>query len=379
MLMGQGILGGIMFRKRYVKIIMLVVALVLFFGCLQKVVVKVTQAHSEDKRTIKTKTIYSPGTGKIVVHYDEQEREIEYRYYNEDDKLIVLTTEYDESGDIRERNQYEGNEKKLVWKELTTREELEGCVRLVVTSYDGDGSMTHQRIDNENGDMLSNTNYDSDGTIIIQCINQYDEAGNLILMEKITETETIVIAKYSHIYDETGRLVETVELYDNGDVMIRERYDKNSNLTECIRYGEDGKEIYHNRYTYDKKGNCLSEIGADGSHITYKYNKKEELLEKKSVYSNGETKKIIYLVSREGNTETKETITYIGERKVGHNKEITQYHDNGNKYIYQLIDNDEILTYEEYNTDGDVILRREILYGEEEYEWEYSYQYWYQE
>ncbi len=262
---------------------------------------------------------------------------------------------------------------------MTSREEVDGCKRLVRTTYDGEGRMTYQWIENENGDMLSRTNYDADGTIILQYVDEYDKAGNLILETEIAGEETSIIRKYAHTYDETGRLVETVELHDNGNIMTRTHYDKNSNLIEMLCYGEDGEVISHTRYTYDNKGNCLSEVSEGGSCITNKYNDEGELLERNWVYSSGETKKTIYLVSREGNTETRESITYRGERKVGHHKEITQYHDNGKKHIYQMIDNDKLLTYEEYNTRGDIILKREAFDDGEEYEWKYSYQYRYLE
>ncbi|HEY5534235.1 MAG TPA: hypothetical protein VIL99_04745, partial [Ignavibacteria bacterium] len=169
---------------------------------------------------VKTEIIdYSDGS-KIVTKYNKSGNPIEIMYYNDNNKIRLVTCKYDNSGNKSE-DSYLGYESGDMWS--------------VYFYYDGSGSIIKTKvIGSDDGETYF----------------QYDEQGNLIQTKWVeigTSQPVSYITEYKNIY-ENGNLAsqETICNSQTGNVIITRFYYENNNV---IKVEEDQKNC---------KDNCIN-------------------------------------------------------------------------------------------------------------------------
>jgi len=148
----------------------------------------------------------------------------------------------------------------------------------------------------EQGNLIEETYYHSDGSLSRQFIYKYDVRGN--------QTE-------SSSYDSDSNLVG----------QHKHKYDLQGNKIESSSYNSDGSLDWQHRYKYDRQGNKIkfSSYDSDGSlskQFKYKYDRQGSLLGESAYNSEGsltEQKKCEYDYDRYSNWIKKTCLDYIKE------------------------------------------------------------------
>lgn len=149
----------------------------------------------------------------------------------------------------------------------------------------------------------------------------YDEHGNVISVDfRYDDNEDYTTNTYKNEYDDSGKLIKVFSYDNRGELFeINEYiYNKSGNLSQKISYREPGEINYRYEYKYDKNGNAIASTGYSEDFIntyTYEYNQ------------NGVLEKNICLDKDGIETTTKLT--------------------------YEYFDDKMIITYKEYDEDGE--------------------------
>lgn len=152
----------------------------------------------------------------------------------------------------------------------------------------------------------------------------YGKSGNLLRTE-FYNSDTITV-KYFYSYDKKGNNVATMIKNSQNKVFARYKYyfDGNSNMIKSERI-ENGKIVLTNILKYDDKGNCIESTFLHPQmkdlivKYSYKFNKKNQLIEKNSIYQDGKILKEIYKYDRRGNLINE--MTFINDKfdyKISH-------------------------------------------------------------
>lgn len=183
---------------------------------------------------VKNKTVYYNEAGEIIEEevytYDETGRQIRMDYtYPGNNRTGYHVYKYDENGN------------------------------LVETRFKNETLLRHCTYD-ENNNLLTDINYNGDGTVNNQKNYAYDGQGNLIELHTIDRWETI------ERYDSDGSLMERIE-YQGGQQTEHSIYDADENILKK-HYFSNGELRSYSVYTYDSAGKLAEEnfYYADGTH-----------------------------------------------------------------------------------------------------------------
>jgi len=249
-----------------------------------------------------------------------------------------------------------------------------------VYKYDEDGFLIEETTHNvgkhyvdrfrykydENGNMVKKTEYDHNGDILDEYEYRYDVSGNMVYDG---------FGGMTYEYDEKGVVVKSTS--GSGD-LIEYEYNKSGLLAEEIRY-RNGNIHCRFKYKYDKYENLLNKkyYYSDNDEIStdtkYKYDKYGNLIEQAEYISKTEYNyKNNYLYDEKGNI-LQELSGDIVTRECS-------YDENGNmteeKHIVMYDDGttDERKTLYEYDGHRNKVRETSYgYYGEFDYEWKYEY------
>lgn len=224
----------------------------------------------------------------------------------------------------------------------------------------------------KDGKYISGIGFDSNGNLLGEQINKYNDKGNLT--EEIEKGNNIIKTTYK--YDSNDNLIEE-GYYKNNKLLSKQisKYDKNNNELEWAKYNSDGtlnKKIMYkydilgnkierqewgelglfkekNIYTYDLRGNKSTEISEykDGSFYKeiFKYNENDKVIEKTG-YPNGKMgTKWTYKYDRFGNVI--ESIHY-NEENIKRSKWKYEYNNNNEQIMHEYISYDSKGNFDEY-------------------------------
>ncbi|MFJ1435169.1 hypothetical protein ACILFN_07460, partial [Capnocytophaga canimorsus] len=128
-----------------------------------------------------------------------------------------------------------------------------GRIKSFITSY----------IYNEQGNLIEDNRYNSDGSLSRKTACKYDTNGNRI-EENWYNSDGSLSWKTAFKYDTNGNLIEANSYNSDGSLSGKTacKYDTNGNLIEANGYNSDGSlyatDIY--TYEYDKYGNWVKRI-----------------------------------------------------------------------------------------------------------------------
>ena len=143
--------------------------------------------------------------------------------------------------------------------------------------------------------LLSEIDYDLNEKTEIEKVNRYDANGNKCSRIVYDRSKGTVLADWSFTYDEKGNELSQI---DNLNKTVEQKqsvkYDLNNNIVEEIDYGSDGSIGGITRYEYNEQGIKTSEIY---SHDNKKYENfyTHGFLEKQYGYVDGELDSTIRL------------------------------------------------------------------------------------
>jgi hypothetical protein len=176
-----------------------------------------------------------------------------------------LTLKYDENDDLVEEiyiRDYDGDNNSNTSTKY--KHDEYGNKTALTTSLIND-SMLYKMIYkyDENGNEIEKSRYKPDGQLNSKTILKYDTFGNPIECYFLQENGKYTIEKHAFNYDSSGKRIES-QIYNSEDNLIfKEKYDNNGNLTEYVYYKIDGSVLDKYNYVYqeyDDKGNWTYKI-----------------------------------------------------------------------------------------------------------------------
>lgn len=130
-------------------------------------------------------------------------------------------------------------------------------------------------------------------------------------------------------YNENGYIISEM-LYDTDGKKSRYRaylgtgVENDSTLTEEIRYDAlNGEETYHHKYEYDENGRLIKDTAIPGASMTYEYDENGRVIRRSTILSDGSLKKYYVIEYTEGGRKESEyswegvlwsTTEYSGEK-----------------------------------------------------------------
>ena len=130
-------------------------------------------------------------------------------------------------------------------------------------------------------------------------------------------------------YNENGYIISET-LYDTDGKKSRYRaylgtgVENDSTLTEEIRYDAlNGEETYHHKYEYDENGRLIKDTAIPGASMTYEYDENGRVIRRSTILSDGSLKKYYVIEYTEGGRKESEsswegvlwsTTEYSGEK-----------------------------------------------------------------
>ncbi|MCD7820104.1 MAG: hypothetical protein LUH07_13820 [Lachnospiraceae bacterium] len=204
-------------------------------------------------------TYDSEGNCQSLRRYTYNNGELEsvdaYTYRANGDTLSLLS--YDGSGNLTMRHEYSYDENGLLAAEVYG---------------DGEGMILYQEYTYDTkGNVISLTNYDSNGELTGSYVYRYNENGDLLL-RKSCDSSGQAQSFYEYTYDEDGMLLDEKRYNVSGVVSYNctYTYDANGNRLSKTEYGSDGIEERRYVYTYDTYGNVvLYEVYRAGELVYY--------------------------------------------------------------------------------------------------------------
>jgi RHS repeat-associated protein len=322
-------------------------------------------------RTISTTT--AAGTldaSKTKTIYGSADPQGNYTVTNKDPDGVATTTTYNavgwtiktDDGDSWTETQYDNCGQAI---ETDTND---GIVN--VTQYDklvGDRIEKWNKSISDYGDsshknQTTETSYDLLGNVImskdpknIVTETTYDAASRTLEVKETdhsTSPATVIAMEYAYDMTSNGKYLTTVT-----DALGRETdyyYDQNGNLTKQVDEGDTSNSTEMvTQYSYDGKGNVLTETRPDGSVVSYDYYDDDSL--KKTTYSS--TFYIEYTYDSDGNeksmTQTKDGVVTTREWKYDNQDRVKEIKQNGVILVkYEYTDNDSISAMKYPQSDG---------------------------
>ena len=255
-------------------------------------------------------------TYNLFTNQDNTMREETYYVYNERGDLLRSDQEYEynNEGTLYDRSEYTYDDKGRILSMVRHETLYVGSTVTETYTYAADGSY----VKNEKRDTAGSgaqdgyehqIHYDAKGRVTrwlyvnynggerSEMLDEfrYDEKGNKTYSYH-KAGDTVITGSY--VYDEEGRLLEMKELDNTGAVKGWEQY------------------------TYDEKGNTLTEnTSTDGilwTEVTYTYDEEGRLAAKNTTDGNNEWEKITYTYNADGTLKTEESVGAEGTEVVAY-------------------------------------------------------------
>lgn len=189
-------------------------------------------------------------------------------YYTDESLNSGSEYEYDSSGNLTRRTNYDANGSVDGWSEWEY-DSLGNLMRQ--TRYDADGKTDYwyEYEYDSAGNQVKWISYDADGNINYWYEYGYDSAGNQV-KEISYNTESNINFWYGYGYDSAGNQVKRISYNANGktDYWYECEYDSIGNLTKEIYYNADDSIGRWYEYGHDSAGNLIrqAQYNADGSN-----------------------------------------------------------------------------------------------------------------
>ena len=181
------------------------------------------------------------------------------------DAQAIYEYEYDGNGNVIKqtvkKNGAEGHEVSVY---EYTYDENNRRVKAEFTFY-GVASGFNTFTYDEKGNLIRQTQEDSQGLLALEYVMSYDEKGNRTRIETIFGDESEV-TNISYQFDENGRAVKETSTYSDGSSEVWDyTYDEKGNRTSAVFTDYNGDKCRYD-YTYDEHGNVVKEeyTGTDG-------------------------------------------------------------------------------------------------------------------
>ncbi|MCK9613838.1 MAG: hypothetical protein M0R16_13250 [Bacteroidales bacterium] len=165
-------------------------------------------------------------------------------------------------------------------------------------------------------------------------------------------------------YDENNNLVKSISYNHSGDINehILYKFDEKNNCIEEICFFDENEIAEHHYFVFDDKNLCANEkiVYAESgeSHVTFKYDERGNLLERRVMNPEGETEEM-EVFEYDGDKLISEKL--FGEDNVLEHENKYSYHENGDVVLYEHITSEERSSYTTeyfYNQKGE---REKIL------------------
>lgn len=168
------------------------------------------------------------------------------------------------------------------------------------------GGIQIQKTFGDNGRLLEEIHYNSDGTLNFRYVYKYDEAGNEIEKEMYLKND-FLHGKWVIKRNSSGKIIEEAWLDRKNEEEITDKYEyyKNGKIVKKIR-----GNVADWTYSYDEKGNLISINGGyysadETDNADFKYNEQGLLIEKIQFYSPEKIKTITIYEYSNGNFKKK--------------------------------------------------------------------------
>jgi len=230
------------------------------------------------------------GIGNTTKYEYENGRLIKVTEGNGDETIITLFS-YDTHGNLLTTTDGEGNIKKFAYDQydrLVTSLSSEGILQ--ETSYDANNNKTEQRVNLENGKILSSTSvYDILDQVIGNTIgtDSLKERTTSIVRDangNITEMNDVRGLKTKYVYDIFDRPIEKRLVIPSGDIVTKYEYDRNGNIVKTI----DARNTVTN-YTYDRFDRMITSTDVLGTRTSLTYDKSGNINTIETKDSSGKT------------------------------------------------------------------------------------------
>jgi hypothetical protein len=244
------------------------------FGEIHKEGIKNFEYLEYDKRGNLIERVDSYQKVKINWIYDENDNEVEFRFYSNERLVDNKISEYNSIGN----------------KEVTHR-------------YEGDGELflTYKFVYDEKNNLTKENVFNSYGTLEFKVVYKYDEKGNKI-EDYWYESDGSQFRKNKYKFDTKENMIEHYVMSDFGEDTYMYEYDLNGNILELVNYDENGIKLSKTSYRYDINNNLIEEINhyfnpQEIIKTTYQYDNFDEYNNflKKIIFVNDQPKTIVEL------------------------------------------------------------------------------------
>ena len=290
--------------------------------------------------------------------YDEKGR-ILTSYRGDNFGSGIETYTYTDSGYTMIRDVVGGNGLTERYEQFFNDKDL--CVKEIYRREDGSGFFIEYEYDGD-GNFLKSYSADLSGNFISLYVNEYDEHGNVISINKNNYGN---VDTYSRTYDEHGNITSDKHIFPDGTEEIYEwgyRYDEFGNIIYEVIRGESGKTaeetVFDNiqadgtGFSYDKKTVNTTYTSKDGS----------VMCSEQMVYDSSE--RLLYSFRDDGETQITEEYTYdvfgnwikvtfeqkvLDSQKTVRTSTTYTYDEDGNLIRYESTGDDGNVFTEEYS------------------------------
>lgn len=242
-------------------------------------------------------------SSKLQYKYDKNNNKIEYLKYEKKDKPDLELTykqafTYDEKGNKKIENGFDGvSPYKIVYNHLPN-----GRIK-DITKYALDNSIIEKWESSYNENVQTISILKQGKNLDYVLIRKLDSKGN-ILDETRKDSKGKEVKRITTEFDSNNNILSNAEYYSEKlSKKFTYKYNRKNQLLEIIQVNPDGSESLNRAFKYDEKGNVLEEKWFDGipnefSSKNFKYNEKSIPAEVESYYSDYKYK-VLYKYSYE--------------------------------------------------------------------------------
>jgi hypothetical protein len=187
----------------------------------------------------------------------------QYKYAYDHHGRLILEEMYGAAGRLMERWTYVYDARGWKSQRISERPENERMNTTQCYTYDTEGR------------ILSEYQYNSEGTLSWKYEYQYDVQGN-VLQKTETNAKGETVSKHEYTYDDRGNQIRMLQ-YDRNGLAVRQEnaYDANNRECSVMYYGAAGRLDRGYEYIYSAAGEKLTAVayeeGGSTTRYTYQY------------------------------------------------------------------------------------------------------------
>ncbi len=295
--------------------------------------------------------------------YDEKGNQIEYVRYDEGNIIERTESEYDAYGNQIRYEKYD-KDGESTYKIIYNYDE-HGNMLLLDENWDGREKSIEREFD-ENDKERKAVFYDGDGNITRVTESEYAENGRSVKHIDY-DAAGVIYCEIEYGYNENGNMIKRVECHYNDDGSIDRIWEQ--------KYDENGSEIYSSckksgivitttKTEFDDDGNIIRKTQTSYDEDTgektgekvsgYTYDKKQNRIKYDFARYEGEEKTNSFIWKKEYDEDGRETSFFLYDSEEGASYQCrTEYDENG-----------LMINYTGYDENGDMLAKREREYNE---------------